>query len=303
VAEAAAATTTGGLIAEATRRLASTSASASASGSPRLDAEVLLAFVLGVERARLVLDRDVSVGARECARFEALVARRAAGEPVAYLIGRRGFRWLELEVDARVLIPRPETELLVEVAVGLPEGASVLDVGTGSGAIALAVASERPDLLVRGVDVSADAVAVARANAARLGLERVSFSVGDLLSGAERSDAVLANLPYVEEDAELPADVADHEPALALFGGADGLSVIRRLVSMVAGDWPSLLALEIGETQGSAVSGLVRAAGFDEVSVLGDLAGRDRVVVGRRCRMTHAADIQPRLDAEGRRSA
>jgi release factor glutamine methyltransferase len=307
VAEAAAATTTGGLIAEATRRLASTSApasaSVSASASPRLDAEVLLAFVLGVERARLVLDRDVSVGARECARFEALVARRAVGEPVAYLIGRRGFRWLELEVDARVLIPRPETELLVEVAVGLAAGASVLDVGTGSGAIALAVASERPDLVVRGVDVSADAVAVARANAARLGLERVSFSVGDLLSGAERSDAVLANLPYVEEDAELPADVADHEPALALFGGADGLSVIRLLVSMVAGDWPSLLALEIGETQGSAVSGLVRAAGFDEVSVLRDLAGRDRVVVGRRSRMTHAADIQPRLDAEGRRSA
>jgi release factor glutamine methyltransferase len=285
VAEAAAATTTrGGLIAGATRRLASGSASvsASASGSPRLDAEVLLAFVLGVERARLVLDRDVAVGDAERARFEELVARRAAGEPVAYLIGRQGFRWLELEVDARVLIPRPETELLVEVAAGLAPGASVLDVGTGSGAIALAVASERPDIVVRGVDVSAEAIAVARANAARLGLERVSFSVEDLLSSAAPSDAVLANLPYVEADAELPVDVADHEPALALFGGSDGLDVIRRLLEMVGPSWPSLLALEIGETQAPAVSGLVRAAGFDEVSVLRDLAGRDRVVVGRR---------------------
>jgi release factor glutamine methyltransferase len=277
VAEAAAATTTmGGLITGATRRLAC------ASASPRLDAEVLLGFVLGVERARLVLDRDVAVADVERARFEALVARRAAGEPVAYLIGRRGFRWLELEVDARVLIPRPETELLVEVAVGLAPGAVVLDVGTGSGAIALAVASERPDLVVRGLDVSADAIAVARHNAARLGLERVSFSVGDLLSGAEPCDAVLANLPYIEEGAQLPVDVAGFEPSLALYAGADGLAVIRRLIGMVGLSWPSLLALEIGESQGPAVAELVRGAGFDEVSVLHDLAGSDRVVVGRR---------------------
>jgi release factor glutamine methyltransferase len=269
--------TLGSLLASGTDRLRAVSSTA------RLDAELLLAQALGVDRVRLIIDRDAQVEGEVRSEFETLLSRREASEPVAYVLGRRGFRRIELAVDPRVLIPRPETELLVEVGVGLPPAASVLDVGTGSGAVALAVALERPDLVVGGVDVSADVVAVARANASALGVaERVAFSVGDLLTGVAPVDAVLANLPYVEDDAELPLDVRGFEPALALFGGADGLSVIRRLVAMVGPSWPSLLALEIGESQGAAVAGLVRAAGFDEVSVLPDLAGRDRVVVGRR---------------------
>ena len=166
-------------------------------------------------------------------RFWALVARRAASEPIAYILGRRAFRHLELAVDRRVLIPRPETELLVEVGLTLPPGASVVDVGTGSGAVALALKDERPDLRVVGVDISADAVAVARANAARLGLD-VRMFTGDLLGGMGRPDAVLANLPYVEDDATLPPDVVRFEPPGALFGGRDGLDLVRRLVGQAA---------------------------------------------------------------------
>jgi release factor glutamine methyltransferase len=252
------------------------------SSSPRLDAEVLLAHVLEVDRARLVLDRNLSLGGHSHERFDRLARRRLRGEPVAYLTGRRGFRFLELLVDSRVLIPRPETEELVEVGLMLPAGASVLDVGAGSGAVALALKYERPDLRVSGVDVSVEAIAVAERNATRLSLD-VSFIVGDLLENAARCDAVLANLPYVERDAELPVDVADFEPPLALFGGSDGLEVIRRLIGRVAGmSWPGLLALEIGETQGETVAALVDGAGFSDVEVRRDLAGRDRVVVGRR---------------------
>jgi release factor glutamine methyltransferase len=255
---------------------------APASSSPRLDAEVLLAHVLEVDRARLVLDRDRAVDGHSHECFDRLARRRLRGEPVAYLTGRRGFRFLELDVDSRVLIPRPETEGLVEIGLGLPTGASVLDVGTGSGAVALALKHERPDLRVSGVDVSAQAVAVADGNATRLSLD-VSFTVGDLLGNAARCDAVLANLPYVDRDAELPVDVAGFEPPLALFGGSDGLEVIRRLIGIVAGmSWPGLLALEIGETQGETVATLVGGAGFVDVDVRQDLTGRDRVVVGRR---------------------
>ena len=252
--------------------------------TPRLDAELLLASVLGVGRERLVIDRDEPADAASLARFHGLLARRARGEPVAYLLGRQAFRWLELAVDPRVLIPRPETELLVEAALGLAPGASVLDVGCGSGAVALALAHERPDLRVAGVDVSAAAVAVARGNATRLGLD-VSFRVGDLLDGSEPADAVLANLPYVQDGAPLPVDIAAFEPPAALFAGADGLDAIRRLAAAVGrlGDaGPGMLALEIGAGQGDAVRELVGGAGYDEVSVARDLAGLDRVVVGRR---------------------
>lgn len=257
-----------------------------ASDTARLDAELLLGAALDptrpVARARLVLDRDRPVPADARLRFEALVARRTAGEPVAYLLGRQAFRWLDVAVDPRVLIPRPETELLVEAGLSLPQGASVLDVGTGSGAVALALAHERPDLRVSGVDCSADAVAVARGNAERLGLD-VSFRVADLLNGAPPVDAVLANLPYIADADPLPVDVADFEPARALYGGPDGLDVIRRLSALVAdASWPALLALEIGAAQGPAVAQLVRGAGFGAVTVRPDLAGRDRVVVGRR---------------------
>jgi release factor glutamine methyltransferase len=251
---------------------------AGVSETPRLDAELLLGAVLGVDRAQLVIDRDEPVGGLAGERFWALVDRRAAREPMAYILGRRAFRRLELAVDPRVLIPRPETELLVEVGLTLPSGASVLDVGTGSGAVALALKDERPDLVVGGIDVSADAVGVARANAERLRLE-VAFSVGDVLEGAERVDGVVANLPYVEDSAALPPDVVEFEPAGALFGGADGLDLVRRLIAHASSE---LLALEIAPEQAGSVAALVAGAGYRKVEVLRDLAGRERVVVGRR---------------------
>ena len=255
--------------------------------TPLLDSELLLGSVLGVGRAQLVIDRLKALPEAVWARFEALVARRAAHEPIAYILGRREFRWLTIAVDPRVLIPRPETELLVEVGLGAGPGASVLDVGTGSGAVALALKHERPDLAVRGVDVSADAVAAASANATSLGLD-VTFTVGDLLEGvaAGSVDAVLANLPYVADEAALPDDVSAFEPAGALFGGVDGLDVIRRLAAAVKA-WPEcsrpgVVALEIGCDQGVAVSALLGDGGYPTVEVRRDLAGLDRVVVGRR---------------------
>ena len=256
---------------------------ANSSQSPRLDAELLLADALGCDRAQLVLTHDEVVGDGERARYSALVHRRAACEPVAYLLGHRGFRWIDVIVDSRVLIPRPETELLVEVGLTLAIGSTVIDVGTGSGAIALALAHERPDLTVHGVDVSADAVALARRNAHTLRLD-VSFQVGDLLDGVPGPfDAVIANLPYIADTAPLPLDVAGHEPPVALYGGPDGLDVIRRLTgALPGGSWPQMLALEIGETQGEPVATLVAGAGFGDVEVRQDLTGRDRVVVGRR---------------------
>jgi release factor glutamine methyltransferase len=246
--------------------------------TPRLDAEVLLASVLGVDRGRLVADRDRVLSQDAAQRFEALVARREAREPVAYITGRRGFRRLELWVDPRVLIPRPETELLVEVGLELSGGASVLDMGTGSGAVALALKDERPDLRVSGADVSDDAVTVARANAARLGLD-VTFVAADLMQGVS-ADAVLANLPYVAEGVKLAPEIARYEPAVALFAGADGLDVIRRAVAAVAGPTVGLLALEIGPEQADEVSALLWDAGFASVGVRRDLAGLERVVVG-----------------------
>jgi release factor glutamine methyltransferase len=248
--------------------------------APRLDAELLLAEVLGVGRERLVLDRHQPLPEAAADSFEALVARRAAREPVAYILGRRGFRHLSLAVDPRVLIPRPETELLVEAALSLPAGSRVLDVGTGSGAVALALKDERPDLEVRGCDVSDDALAVARANAARLGLE-VRFARADLLDG-EPCDAVLANLPYVPRGAELAPEITRYEPPLALFAGEDGLDVIRRLIAVLATAPVARVALEIGPEQAAQVSALLRAAGFAEVEVRRDLAGLERVVVGGR---------------------
>jgi release factor glutamine methyltransferase len=249
--------------------------------TPRLDAEVLLASVLDPahpDRARLVIDRDTALSADAAQRFEACVARREAREPVAYITGRRGFRRLELCVDQRVLIPRPETELLVEVGLELGEGASVLDVGTGSGAVALALKDERPDLRVSGADISDDAVTVARCNAERLGLD-VRFVVADLMQGVF-ADAVLANLPYVADGVALPPEISLYEPAGALFAGADGLDVIRRAVAAVAGPTVGLLALEIGPEQSDDVTRLLWDAGFASVGVRRDLAGLDRVVVG-----------------------
>jgi len=246
--------------------------------TPRLDAELLLAFVLGVDRARLVVDAHASVSEDHLARFSELVARRQAREPVAYILGRKDFRRITLAVDRRVLIPRPETELLVEVGLTLPSGASVVDVGTGSGAVALALKDERPDLDVWATEVDPGALTVARANGSHLGLA-VEFVQADLLAGLSRGfDAVLANLPYVAEESQLPPEIAGYEPGLAVFGGPDGLDPVRRLLPMVT-EIP-LVALEVWLAE--AAASLVKAAGFRSVECLRDLAGHQRVVVGRR---------------------
>src|SRR4051794_19092517 len=210
---------------------AATAIGAGGSDSARLDAEVLLAHVLGIERAGLFADPERTVEGPAVRHYQDLVRRRAVERvPVAYLVGRRGFRHIELDVDPRVLVPRPETEHVVEAVVELaPQGARVVDVGTGSGAIALALADERPDLEVVGSDVSASALAVARANGDRLGL-RVEWLEWDGVPPGDW-DVVVSNPPYVADgDPRLAPDVLAHEPEVALFGGEDGLDVIRRLV-------------------------------------------------------------------------
>jgi release factor glutamine methyltransferase len=276
--------------------------------TPRLDAELLLCEALGSgwSRSRLVTSGAAPVGPATLARYEALVARRRAREPVAYILGRKDFRTISVAVDRRVLTPRPETELLVEVGLTLAGGARVADVGTGSGAVALALKRERPDLQITGIDASEEALAVARLNAHRLDLS-VAFARTDLLDGGTY-DAVLANLPYVADGAagELAPEIRSYEPSEALFGGSDGLDVIRRLVDrlgggadQVAGDPESLggdadepggdadepirlVALEVGPDQARSVITLLHCAGFRSIEVLRDLAGHERVVVGRR---------------------
>jgi release factor glutamine methyltransferase len=258
--------------------------SAAGVDTPRLDAEVLLAHALGVDRLVLVTDRDRRVEGPAVRAFQDAVRRRSvAREPVAYITGVKGFRRLDLHVDGRVLIPRPETETLVEAALDLPHGARVVDVGTGSGAVALALKDERPDLDVTGTDASADALAVARANAERLGLD-VAFVAGDLLDGAGPGavDAVVSNPPYVQDGTPLAPEIERHEPPVALYAGADGLTVIHRLVAQVASSPARFVALEVGMGQAGAVAGVLRAAGFSAIDVRPDLAGIERVVAGRR---------------------
>jgi release factor glutamine methyltransferase len=248
--------------------------------TPRLDAELLLASVLGVGRERLVIDAAVELDATDLERFEVVVARREAREPVAYILGQKAFRRITLSVDRRVLIPRPETELLVEVGLTLDRGARIVDVGTGSGAVALALKDERPDLTVVGVDMSVDALSVARENGARLGLD-VEFVCADLLDGVPGPfDAVVANLPYVAEGSALPPEIEVYEPPIALFGGEDGLDLIRRLIATVADAGVPLVALENGLAE--AVAGIALRAGYPSVQILRDLAGHERVVVARR---------------------
>ena len=265
---------------------ATTAIGAAGCETPRLDAEVLLAHVLGVGRERLLLDRELVVAGPPVRAYQDAVRRRAVlREPVAYITGNRGFRRIELAVDARALIPRPESELLVESALGLPAGARVLDIGTGSGAIALALKQERPDLVVSAGDRSADALELARANAARLELD-VDFVQADLLDGVSGEfDAVLANLPYVAERdrATLAPEILRHEPPGALFAGEDGLDAIRALIVQLATRGSvSFAALEVGAGQAPAVAGLLSAAGFAKVECMRDLAGMERVVKGER---------------------
>lgn len=257
---------------------------------PRLDAELLLGEAMGVSRTALVADPSVGVPSAAARRFGGMVRRRLRREPVAYILGRKGFRRLELAVDSRVLIPRPETELLVELALEL-RPTRVLDVGTGSGAIALAVADELPDAEVTATDTSPAALEVARANADRLGLsERVRFVEGALPDEGVGFDLVLANLPYVAERdwPSLQPEVTKYEPREALLAGPDGLDVYRALIpecslllSRHAEQGRGALAVEVGAGQAPAVAELMRAAGFEEVEARRDLAGIARVVVGR----------------------
>jgi release factor glutamine methyltransferase len=263
-------------------------ASASARIGERIDAEALLLHVLGRSRSWLfshaddVLDPDVQTA------FETLVERRAAGEPVAYLTGRRGFWTLELEVTPATLIPRPETELLVELAVErLPRDAvgHVADLGTGSGAIALAIASERPHAHVVATDASADALAVARRNAQRLGIANLRFVHGNWLAplNGERFALIVSNPPYIEAaDPHLAQGDLRFEPASALASGADGLDDIRRIVAdarahLEAGGW---LLFEHGWNQGAAARALLDEAGYAQVFTAQDLEARDRVSGG-----------------------
>jgi release factor glutamine methyltransferase len=256
--------------------------------TPRLDSELLLAHVLGVDRERLLLDRELTLGGHAACAFEDAVRRRALErEPVAYIVGRRGFRRLELAVDVRALLPRAETELLVELGLTLSEGASVVDVGTGSGAVALALKDERSDLDVSGSDISAQALELAEANGHRLGLQ-VKWLRADLLEGVgDRFDTVLANLPYVAEHErpQLEPEIVRHEPAGALFAGGDGLAVIRRLLGQLR-ERPrvSTVALEVGAGQAPEVAQMTRAAGFPALRCERDLAGIERIVVGERRR-------------------
>jgi release factor glutamine methyltransferase len=255
----------------------------------RVDAEALLLHVLGQSRSWLFAHADDALDRDDQAAFEALVARRATGEPVAYLTGRRGFWTLELEVTPVTLIPRPETELLVELALErLPRDAvaDVADLGTGSGAVALAIASERRQARVVATDASADALAVARRNAQRLGIANVRFVHGDWLAPltGERFALIVSNPPYIEaSDPHLAQGDLRHEPALALASGADGLDDIRRIVAdarahLEPGGW---LLLEHGWNQGDAVRALLAVEGYAGAFTARDLEERDRVSGGR----------------------
>jgi release factor glutamine methyltransferase len=257
--------------------------------TPRLDAELLLAEAAGVERERLLAEPGSAVEPAAGRAFGAMVRRRLRREPVAYILGRRWFRELELEVDRRVLIPRPETELLVEIGIELEPGRA-LDVGAGSGAVALALAAELPGAQLTATDTSAAALEVARANAERLGLAgRIEFVEG-MLPAQGRFDLLLANLPYVAEPEwpRLQPEIREWEPPEALLAGPEGLAAIRELAAAIgersrAGEEiASAMALEVGAGQAAKVAELLGEAGYPRTEARRDLAGIERVVLGRR---------------------
>jgi release factor glutamine methyltransferase len=243
--------------------------------SPRLDAEVLLAHALGVDRAALWLDPDREVSGDASRWFREAIRRRTVERaPVAYIVGRKGFRHLDLEVDSRVLVPRPESEHLVEAVLDLPHSARVHDVGTGSGAIALAIAADRPDARVTATDSSADALALARENAERLGLE-VELVQTNLLDGLPGPfDLVVSNPPYVRPGEQLQPELA-FEPRAALVDAGQTQALIAAARDVLDG-W---LVLECHE---DAAADVARAcAGYADVAISRDLAGKDRVVEAR----------------------
>jgi release factor glutamine methyltransferase len=251
----------------------------------RLDAELIVAHVLELTRAELALERGRVVTDAEAERVAKLTARRAAREPLQYVLGEWGFRRLTLTVDGRALIPRPETETVVERCLALLAGVEaprVLDVGTGSGAIALAIADEHPGAAVTGIDVSAEALSLARQTAARTGVAVELLQV-DLLGGLPGSDwdLVVSNPPYVRPDeaATLAPEVVDWEPHVALFDGGHTETLVRDAAAVLRRG--GALVLESYDERARAVAGLLERAGFEQVAVTRDLAGRDRVVEGR----------------------
>ena len=257
--------------------------------SPRLTAEILLCHAIGVKRVQLYVDPERPLQPDELKRLRALIERRAAGEPIQYITGRVDFYGRDFHVDRRCFIPRPETEGLAARAVSaLPkdaDGLRVLDLCTGSGAIAATVACERPRAAVTAVELSPDALAIARENCERLAPGRVRLLEGDLFAPLEPGETfhvIASNPPYLPSTKPVMKLVADHEPHLALFGGPDGLDVLRRLVPearrhLVPG---GRLAVEIDEAEGDDVRALFVAAGFAGVEVEADLAGLPRIVTG-----------------------
>ena len=263
--------------------------------APRLTAELLLAQALGCDRVRLYLDFDKPLGDEELARYRELVKRRAGGEPTAYLTGAREFFGHRLAVDARVLIPRPETEQLAELGLAaLPAGGAALDLGTGSGALAIALSLGRPGAAVTAVDLSPEALEVARANATALGAA-VTFLAGDLyapLPPEQRFDVIVSNPPYLPtgELAGLQREV-QREPRLALDGGADGLDLLRRVVAGAPARLATggLLLLEMHESHLESLPALCLAAGFASAEVRRDLAGLPRLTMARMAASAPAA--------------
>lgn len=257
------------------------------STSARLDAELLLAYVTGLSRTdfRAAPERELPAAAGWS--FQQLIRRRLQGEPVAYIRGHQEFWSLLLEVTSAVLIPRPETELVVERTLALlrPDATAMADLGTGSGAIALAVASERPSLQITAVDVSVEALDIAKRNAARLQLRNIRFERGQWFAplAGRRFDVVAANPPYVARgDADLAADVSRFEPEIALIAGATGLEAIEQILAqagsyLTPGGW---LVLEHGWTQAGAVRERLVRSGFAHVRSHADLAGHERVTEG-----------------------
>lgn len=262
---------------------------------PDQEVRWMIERVTGQTAAEQAASLDEPATEREVRFLDQMVARRVTGEPLQYVLGRWAFRTLDLLVDRRVLIPRPETEVVAGLALDvlhrLERPAVAVDLGTGSGAIALSLAVERwPDIEVWATDSSADALAVARANLAGVGRRAsvVRLVEGDWFAALPpelrgRVDVIVSNPPYVATTDALPSEVADWEPTTALFAGADGLEDIRRIVAG-ASDWlaaQGALVVEIGETQGDAVRAIAASAGFAEVTVEADLAGRDRALVAR----------------------
>ncbi len=273
---------------ETVRSLLAEAQAALSGDEGRSEAELLLGHALGAGRAWLIAHREDAVAPALAGQFRCCVSRRAAGEPVAYIVGHRGFHALDLAVTPDVLIPRPETELLVELAlrhIPQSEKVDIADLGTGSGAIALSIATARKQVRVLATDASATALDVARGNAQRLGLRNVEFAQGDWYAAlaTRRFNLIVSNPPYIaESDPHLGHSDLRFEPHAALASGADGLDAIRIIVRdapthLESGGW---LLLEHGFDQGAAVRSLFEESGFVEISTARDLEGRERASGG-----------------------